>query len=482
MNIFISALIALFFLNKSSKDVQEKTKRASKFRTFVYFVLAFITGVMFYKSYQVATVNNSVDFRVLRGAVDSLGHPKDTIECLYVFNKINCAGSYNNPFVEPNSFADSLLTKEGGVWISLKVVSAPTDTIKEFSDYTLELEQSLNEQLGADVSQMGQLYRLISMSNSIPSFIPIYPKINKIERWEHLTNCYDSISSGNTRDIKNSICIENSKGSKTRFFDQSRNHRKMTENGLIIDHFMLFDHISEDSIEYVWGNHNPYVNTMGWMTGADVSQYTFVLSLPFQEHVYIKKIRVIYNLPIEVNCPEEGLSSSFRFIDLDENFMKDYQHGSLQFYVKLPTMANIQQIRSIIITALVTTFVSLFFTNFFYCFRRWAMKYRRKHGLKYGEKKRLCRKRVDIFKNFHYLVAILFCILLLCCAILFLFDTTILVKDDFNAYEIIGIIIGFVAISLFITNLLYKYAITPIPKKRGKEKIKAKQAKQEKEN
>ena len=110
------------------------------------------------------------------------------------------------------------------------------------------------------------------------------------------------------------------------------------------------------------------------------------------------------------------------------------------------------------------------------------MKYRRKHGLKYGEKKRLCRKRVDIFKNFHYLVAILFFILLLCCAILFLFDTTILVKDDFNAYEIIGIIIGFVAISLFITNLLYKYAITPIPKKRGKEKIKAKQAKQEKEN
>ena len=80
--IFISALITIFFLGKTSKEVDDKTKRASWFRTFVYFALTVLFGIFFYRSFQVATITNSIEISTLRCAVDSLNHPKDTIEKL----------------------------------------------------------------------------------------------------------------------------------------------------------------------------------------------------------------------------------------------------------------------------------------------------------------------------------------------------------------------------------------------------------------
>ena len=79
-NIIISALIAAFFGSKSTKDIQEKTKNASWFRTFLYLFLSVIFGVFFYKSYQVRTIINQIDINSLRAFEDSLHHPIDTIK------------------------------------------------------------------------------------------------------------------------------------------------------------------------------------------------------------------------------------------------------------------------------------------------------------------------------------------------------------------------------------------------------------------
>ena len=74
-----SSILSLFFMGKSTHSIQEKVTRASGMRTFAYFVLTWVVGVFFYKTYQVKTISNGIEITPLVGAYDSLGVCGDTI-------------------------------------------------------------------------------------------------------------------------------------------------------------------------------------------------------------------------------------------------------------------------------------------------------------------------------------------------------------------------------------------------------------------
>ena len=97
-NFFISILITIFFLRKSSKEVDDKTKNASWARTCIYLILTIIFGVFYYQTFQVATIVNKVEINTLRGFVDSLKQSTDTIEYLHIYNNFKTLGSYKNPY------------------------------------------------------------------------------------------------------------------------------------------------------------------------------------------------------------------------------------------------------------------------------------------------------------------------------------------------------------------------------------------------
>ena len=96
LNLFITVLITVFFLGKSSKEIDEKTQKASWIRTFIYFFLAIIFAIFYYRSFQVETIINKVEISSLRGVEDSLHNSTDTIKRIGIYNNFKTLGAYRN--------------------------------------------------------------------------------------------------------------------------------------------------------------------------------------------------------------------------------------------------------------------------------------------------------------------------------------------------------------------------------------------------
>lgn len=98
INGFIAAFIALFFWRRGTKETEEKTRLASKLRTFIYFVLSVVVGVFFYKTYQVTTILNSISVLPVRASFDASGVLADNIDKIEIFNRFSSSGHYKNDF------------------------------------------------------------------------------------------------------------------------------------------------------------------------------------------------------------------------------------------------------------------------------------------------------------------------------------------------------------------------------------------------
>ncbi len=481
MNVFISALIALYFLRKSSKEVREKTKRASWFRTAAYFILMCITSIMFYKSYQVSTIINRISIEALRGAEDdSSGQSKDTVELLHVYNKFRCLNSYKNDYLEfDNKYlrSDSVLTYNGGVKAYINMAESSPKRIKRRAGLSERVEKRFCEITKRNPSELGPYYAITLLSTNIPSFVPVYPKINYIEPIKQ-----DSLL--DERNGKHSAftfaSVYNSRGSDLFDFPATSNpqvnkaYEDLFKNGMVAEQNILLDNPDDSLKNASLSITHRFANTIDILTAADLSQYTYVIGV--ESDMCVKNLLVEYNIPIEINCSMNGLEKGPRSFEIKNGDLMDgIQNGQcLVFHVKLPTMSNIQQIRSLILTALVTTFFSLFGTNLFYRLRKWAMGRRKSNRLKYAVLRRISRKRIELFKRFHYIMVILLLSLVLAGALFCLFDCTFLMNLDYNIWEKICFVIGLIIVHLVLVCLLYKYAISPLHKKRGKEKILAK--------
>ena len=187
LNTFISAIIALFFLGRSSKDDYEKTRKASLFKVIVYCILTIITFFLFYKSYQVASIINIIDVKALRGAEDSLHHTKDSISSITIYNKFRSMGSYNNEFLKVSNAhkKDSFYTKNGGVLIKIKRDVSNIADVHNRKGMNQDLISAFENELRRDVSQIGSIYSMTFVSTNIPSFIPFYPFVQGETPWEH---------------------------------------------------------------------------------------------------------------------------------------------------------------------------------------------------------------------------------------------------------------------------------------------------------
>ncbi len=471
-NIFISALIAIFFLGKSSKEKQEKTRNASGFRTIIYLFLSIITGVLFYKSYQVSTIRNTIELKALRGVEDSLKQSKD-IAKIHIVNKFRCVGSYNNKFLDiENEFGeDSSVTKYGGVVASIRAFNTPVDSIKRRSDFTIEEENYLSKRFQKDVSEMGQFYSLFFLSTNIPNFIPIYPKEDDIPTWVPEKDAYTRLSYHTDFKKRVHFFVSDSEGTEQELSNEG-SLTDLYDNSTLIENYWLSNQ-KRDTPYYDLSMYcpYPYINTIGFLTAADISQYTYIIEIPSTTDVSIQSMKISYNLPIEITQEMDGVHVGAKGVVISEDYIKKLHGSALMLHVKLPTMANLQMIRSLILTALATSFFSLFFTNFYFWLRMLSLSYKKKHKLSVSVLRRLDRKRIKLFRNSHRLIAIMLVLLVGYVAWMVFVNKTILISFDIKWYEIVGYSLLIIVIFSFVNYHFYKYAITPLPKKRGKDKI-----------
>ena len=480
INVFISAIIAIFFLGKASKDAIEKTKRASWFRTTVYFFLAIIFSIIFYKSHQVATILNLFEFESFRGAEDSLHNSKDTIQSIIIQNDFKTIGSYQNLYLDllKQNINDNNKNFNniggGGITIKLKCANSPSDIIKDRGNFNKYIKYDIEECLNKDISNSGPIYSFRFMSTNIPSFIPIFPIVN-CDSNEVASFSTAIRHTENLIDLKDQARIRTSNGEC--LIVDCDGGEELLRNGLFYEATVVIHDLDSFRVNNTLniGMAHFIVNTIDFLTAADLSQYTYLLEI--HSDMYINDLLVNYNIPIEVTNQADKLYVGLNNIIIGDKYVLNHG-GQIAFFVKLPTMANLQQIRVLLLTALVTTFFSLFCANLFYCLRKKAIKYRSTHQLKISDLRRISRKRIKVFRYFQYIISLFFIGFVLIVVCMSTYGRNFKVHFDYLGFKITTLIIGVLAILLVINYFLYNYSVTPIPKKRGKEKLKEKDEKE----
>lgn len=471
INTFISAIIALFFLGRSSVDENKKTRKASIYKVIIYVILVGITGIIFYKSYQVSNIINIVDVKALRGAEDSLNHSKDTIRSILIYNKFRNMGSYSNDFLRVSNEhkKDSFYTKNGGVLLKIKRDTSDSAVIRNRKNLERELISSFENELERDISEIGSMYSMTFVSTNIPSFFPFYPYAQAEMPWEHKDGMSFYQVVKNTRNDKNFTyarphdineqSISNIEGAKHLFDD-----------GILVQQNMAIDDIKDKESSFYLSCSHKIANTMDFFTASDLSQYTYTICI--SSEMPIEKLILEYNIPIELSQVQTGMSVGSKSITLNKKLIKSMKNDALMIHVKLPTMANLQLIRSFILTALLSTFFSLFCTNLYFLIRKGAMKYYRNHKLRYAILRRIRRNRVRNFKRFCYISIIILLLSYLYLILRVLQNRSIIIDIEYIWYYACLYLLGGLIVYSILVYFLYVYATTPKPKKRGREKIK----------
>ena len=127
-------------------------------------------------------------------------------------------------------------------------------------------------------------------------------------------------------------------------------------------------------------------------------------------------------------------------------------------------MANLQLIRSFVLTTLLTVLVSLFFRNLYFRLRKHALNYRKRHRLPYVRAKLISRQRILCFRLYIGAILAFFIVTSLYCTYLIFTDQTIIVSHKFlENYHYI--FIGIILFTILTPLCFYIYAVSP-PKTR----------------
>ena len=492
INSVISALIAIFFWGKPSKKEKERIRKASLMRTMIYLILSIIVLVFYIKTNQVATIYNQLNVDCGLADFNSKGEPLDTIYSVDIYNRFSSSTSYSNDitnYMKHNYMEHGeLYSERGGMAMQIGVCRTRLDSIKYGRLFSDEDYYCLKE----DIPDVNHFFLISYLGTSIPSIIPIYPKQNERTRWEKESHVFYKNIIENTRDNKYLFFYQNSEDYLKKKVDSSArgeiNMPKIFENGSImgqeigsrnlqsvtIDEIireMKACNVKETDIDTTKITLTSYCafrffNNLNIFTAADISQYAYVISCTSE--LPINSISINYDVPIDLPSSDESMTvgPTSIFIDGAEwNYFKEY---TTVIYVKLPTLANVQLIRSFVLTTLLTILFSLFFRNVYYWMRKMALRYKLRHSLPYSKAKLLSPVRITIFRSSIYAIIIGFFSLSLYLTWLVFNGNTLLIKVSWLEHweYILGVVI---AIIVIVPLLLHYYASLPLKAKVKKE-------------
>jgi len=411
LNTFISALVAMFFWGKSTKDIEEKTQLASKMRTFVYGVLALFVLVFYIKTYQVATVFHTIQVKGIKESVNANGELADTIATINLVNKFSSNITENfifNKVDDPDADELKSVSETSGLFMALNLHSGPnyksrknpklekTENEIKKTYYGYIPEATFGKYTLNDYYPYNHAYLFCYITSSIPSLIPFFPTM-KFEDKKDLDQ------SGGYHDIIMGDCDSYGEGlvSSTNVNDVDGNKHEVYNNDFLHERYVgttvFCDTITNmEAYHYKFHFVKNFLQSLNFLTAADISQYTCDIIL--ESDCYIKDMKISYDLPIEINPHDSCMDvSSYSFVLNGDFLNKEIANkGSYRFHVKFPTLANLQLIRSLILTTLLTALISLFFCNLFYVFRKWLIFFKKEHISEISvEKAEKFRKKIN---------------------------------------------------------------------------------------
>lgn len=459
MNIqhILSSILSLFFMSKSTHSIQEKVRRASGMRTLAYFVLTWVVGVFFYKTYQVKTISNGIEIIPLVGAYDSLGVCGDTIHQLNIFHKLDDGGIYQSFKIPDDGDNSSIHQDKGGFFAE---IWSPID--KPFSRKVNPHLSDEDLKLYDDNLQLDSYrtcYNFSMTNNQPPSLFPF-----------SLIELADTVISD--RGYKFHLFSLPIRGVPSEAFNYNDIPEQILKNGSIIttsggiqNDFPVLDgykyyitKISSKSSE---------VNRYNIFTSADISQFSYVLSV--KSDLVIDRILVDFDQPIEILDNDSCVQVNPQSFVVKGSKVDSMRSGSdvLMFHVKLPTNSNMQLIRSLFLTTMLTALIALFFSNLYYVIRNKVQEYYKRHKLPVKTLRRLSRKRVQRFRLLKNSLYIICLCLLFISYILVAYDIPLLLIINY-IWRPILILIVCTTIILYILYKVYKYAVAPVGRDKKK--------------
>ena len=448
INSLIALVVALFFWKDASKEVVEKTRNASKWKTALYLILFSAVLAFYIKTYQVVTVVNLIG---IEGVVasKSQGELIDTA-VVSIHNKLFHKGSYTNRFKSLCDYSEDDLSNYGGIQVDIYPHVNP-DTLLiscwEDSDYiTKDSLLALQKQF----PNFQHLYRVRYYATSVPNLIPFESFFDKSSDWKVIGD--NSFS----RTKKYSHGYDRMPYTTYHMRDTVPNG--IFRNPYYQDNYVGTFNISKDeSAKYIElkSMSSFDLNSINIFSAADISQITYTIAIDSKipvDHLYVD-----FDVPIELctQAPfiEEGVFSFVAHAGRFEDDKWDFNKAStLDFHVKFPTMANLQLIRSFILTLLLSALFSLSFKNLYYLSRKFFVSKKGKIQMLINENSIIKIKKIS------KLIAILSFILLIAYIYFLCTDTPVLLPVWM--YEnLLWIIIGVLIIVIVVVLLTILYVV-----------------------
>lgn len=422
----IAVIIGVMFLNnRTGRKVS-----GSWIKSLIYLVAIVIVGVFFYKTNQVVTIQSLINIEGYRTSC-SKGQPQHVLDSISTISICN--------YFSSNSFNDAIRDKENDKSTDVSLtIKAPKNAAYDFKDIVShDSIVGMCNNLEVSPNYLGRMYQVIFSSASLPKFLPIHIQENEIKPVEdkstYLRRSYYFINDYDPEGIF-SLGPYEEDGSFNDYF---------TPNGLQKIHskhatLLACDNLHTNAdLEY-----NGYIegSVFDFFTAADISQYIFGLSV--YSDCPIDAIEVRYDIPIEVSSDNSGITSGTFAFDLYSNLLRDTMNGRItHIHVKLPTMANLQLVRSFILTTLLTALFTLFFASLGDLLLRWKMIiayffhkiFNNRHS---GESTKLGlweTKEEKLFKIFRLIIVLLYSTFILyICYRVYIDEPIIMSQEEFD--------------------------------------------------
>lgn len=484
-NNYIASIVALFFLGKNSKKRIEKILNASWHRTVIYGALTAIVSIFFYKTYQVASIYNYVQIYGVEQSYDKNGNLLDTITDFKIYNIFGNVPTHRDIYKGFGSNSDeyefgdldSAYLERGGVRIVLQAYTHPDTFIKRkiegMTDYDeIKISEYFAEH-NIPYHNIDHLYQISYLATSLPTLIPFYPIYDNVDPLKlKESHVFMEFQLSNSRNNPNVGFTKSRKFGDYNIPSEELFHPKILDNGFFFCSIMGTLNIKEIDKKYVrlcFSGGGNVINDLNIFTAADISQYNYVISL--QSNCPVKNIIIEYDIPVETDLVSENIKTFTRGFVLDSVMVKDLMNSSdMMFHIKIPSLSNLQLIRSLFLTTLLTALVSLFIKNLYYLLCKLAYRQRKKNRIPYCEAKKLSPKlrkktkyRVKVIKRLLKFISLVIIGAFLTLAGIVFYDTSILLPVDYFSYKmIIYIIIFVIALIILTTYLAYRYVRKPI--------------------
>lgn len=421
----ITILIILLFWGTwglSSEEKDEKRSKASLGKTSLLLVLTIVVGVFYVKTYNVATVKNIIKIKGVNCALDSNKHVLDTLDYIIISSSFSQDSSKQKTISQITGekyFEDYIETGSKGGGFDALIHFNTLNAVNSFGDYR-------DYKIDDYKYHKDHLYHYEFMSNSIPTINPFvirYPQkdfglVNYDDQAYVFFRLYTSFVNDSSIVKAPNTYIRNYLGDNSiRVFGEIGSRKLQEFQNTVLKNNP--DQPLKGLIDCKWSKN---INHMDLLSAADLTQCDY--EILYDIDCPTKQLYLKFDIPVIISQLPYGLMAKDSYSYYINEFDKINPHkGSLLLHVQFPTLANMQLIRSLVLTSLLTAFFSLFCLNVYYLVRK-----HEKYIPKFLMKKRT------------YIVLIIITLLLIAFfTYLLLFDINLFIDTDYpKNYNIYG--------------------------------------------